>query len=124
VKKIYDAEYRVFKDEDKLTETQIKKYFFHITGDPWFINKYGTGYKLYVIGPRFFDASYGDYKEIYLLEYEHFTISTLCHELCHSCKKARKNPHGKAWQKRYVEMAKRYISNEKGEELAEAFGKI
>lgn len=122
--KVYEAENEVFKNERTYTETQIKKFFFLITGDNWFINKYGTGYKMYSIGPNFFDASYGCYKEIYLLENEHFTQSTVCHELMHACKHIRRNPHGKAWQKRYVDMVKIYISNQMGEELEQRFSKI
>ena len=122
--KIYKAENEVFENERIFTETQIKKFFFLIVCDNWFKDRYGTGYKMYSIGPNFFDASSGCYKEIYLLENEHFTESTVCHELMHSCKHVRGNPHGKAWQKRYVEMVKRYISIEMGEELEEKFSKI
>lgn len=121
--KIYDAENRVFQNEEKLTETQVKKFFYHVTGDPWFINKYGEGYHLYIIGD-YYDYSFACYKQIYILEHEHFTHATILHECAHSCKKTRSNPHGKAWQKRYVELVSRYISMEKAEQLAEEFKKL
>lgn len=120
---IYAAEERVFQNEEKLTEIQLKKFFCQIVGDPWFIKKYGEGYRLYTVGD-FFDYSFAYYKQIYILEREHFTEATVLHEICHACKKTRSNPHGKAWQKRYVEMINRYISMEKAEELAEEFKKL
>jgi hypothetical protein len=121
---IYAAEERVFENERQLTEIQLKKFFFHIIGDPWFINKYGEGYKLYTVGQGYSDASIAVFKEVYILDNVHFTESTLVHEQSHAVKRVRSNPHGKAWQKRYVEMIKRYVSIEKGEELAEEFRKL
>ena len=121
---VYKAENEVFENETIYTETQIKKFFLYVVYDDWFVKKYGTGYRMYTIGPNFFDASYGCHKEIYLLDNQHFTESTVCHELMHSCKHIRKNPHGKAWQRRYVDMIKRYVSNQMGEELEEKFSKI
>ena len=78
---------------------------------------------MYTIGD-YFDHSFSYKKSIYILEYQHFTVSTLCHELAHACKKIRSNPHGKAWQKRYVEMVGRYMGAEKAEELLEEFKKM
>ena len=121
--KIYDAENRVFADEQKLSEIGVKKFFYQIVGDSWFINKYGEGYKLYIVG-NYYDYSFAIYKQIYILEYEHFTEASVIHEICHSVKHVRGNPHGKAWQKRYIEMVGRYISIEKAEQLAEEFAKL
>jgi len=119
----YKAEQKVFENEDRLSETHLKQFFYHIIGDPWFKNKYGEGYRMYTIGD-YFDHSFSYKKSIYILEYQHFTVSTLCHELAHACKKIRSNPHGKAWQKRYVEMVGRYMGAEKAEELLEEFKKM
>jgi len=121
--KVYDAENRVFADEQKLSEIGVKKLFYHIIGDPWFINKYGEGYKLYIVGD-YYDYSFAIYKQVYILEYEHFTEASVIHECAHSVKRVRSNPHGKAWQKRYAEMVGRYISIEKAEELAREFAKL
>lgn len=122
--KIYAAEERVFQNEEKLTEIQLKKFFFHVIGDPWFIKKYGEGYKLYTVGQGYSSASFAVFKEIYLLDNVHFTESTLLHEQSHAVCHPRRNPHGKAWQKRYVEMVDRYVSIEKAEELAQEFKKL
>ena len=122
-KKIYDAENEVFKDEVKLSEIQLKKFFYHVIGDNWFKSKYGEGYRLYIIGD-YYDYSFAIYKQIYILEYEHFTEASVLHEICHSCKRVRRNPHGKAWQSRYVEMVKRFISLDKGEELEKVFKEL
>lgn len=119
----YAAENKVFEGEDRLSEFHLRQFFFFIIGDPWFKDKYGEGYSMYVIGD-YFDHSFAYNRSIYILEYQHFTVSTLCHELAHSCKKVRSNPHGKAWQKRYVEMVGKYICPSKAEELAEEFAKI
>lgn len=120
---VYSAENKVFEGENLLSETRLKQFFCHMVGDPWFKNKYGEGYRMYTIGD-FFDHSFAYKKSIYILEYQHFTVSSLCHELSHSCKQVRSNPHGKAWQKRYVGMVGKYICSEKAEELAEEFSKI
>ena len=122
--KIYAAENEVFKNEEILTEIQLKKFFCRIIGDPWFKEKYGEGYKLYTVGEGYFDHSCAVFKEIYILDNVHFTEATVIHEIVHACKRVRGNPHGKAWQKRYVEMVNRYISMEKAEELEEAFKKL
>ena len=121
--KVYAAENVVFADEDILTEFKVRKFFYEIIGDPWFKDKYGEGYGIYVIGD-FFDHSFAYRRDIYILDPIHLTESSVCHEIGHSCKQVRSNPHGKAWQKRYVELVGKYICAEKSEELAEEFKKI
>jgi len=116
-KKLYSAENKVFKNESQLTETQLKKFFYLVTGDPWFVEKYGRGFSLYTVGEGMFDHSFAVYKEIYILNPVHFTEASLLHEISHAVKRVRKEPHGTAFQKRYIELVKKYISNEKGEEL-------
>jgi len=121
--KCYIAEEKVFENEEILTEFKLKKFFYEIIGDPWFKDKYGTGYKIYTIGD-YFDHSFAYKKSIYILEPKHFTEASVCHECAHMVKQVRSNPHGKAWQKRYVELVNKYICAEKSEELTEEFKKI
>lgn len=121
--KIYEAESRVFKKEEILTKKELEKFFSQMVNDKWFIEKYGKGYSLYTVG-NFFGHSFACKKQIYMFDNEHYTKSSICHEQAHAVKNIRGNPHGKAWQKRYIEMVERYISKEKARQLEKEFAKI
>lgn len=120
-KRVYRSENKVFSDEEKLPELSLKLYFNKITRSRWFQAKYGEGYSLYFCGNYLFDYSYAGYKEIYLLEDEHFTISSMLHELAHAVKRLRSKPHGRQFCKRYLELVSIYMGEDKYLELKKTF---
>ncbi len=121
--KAYRAESKVFKKEKKLSEEKVKLFFEEVVGSKWFKKKYGEGYLIYFVSDNLSQGSFALYKEIYLIK-SHFTQSSVLHELAHAVKRPRKNHHGKAWQKRYVEMVKIFIDKKLGSMLELEFNKI
>jgi hypothetical protein len=120
-KRVYRSENKVFSDEEKMSELMIKLYFNKVTRSSWFRAKYGDGYSLYFCGDYLYDYSYAGYKEVYLLKNEHFTKSSVLHELAHAVKRLRSKPHGISFCKRYLELINIYIGKEKFLELKKTF---
>jgi len=121
--RIYKSENIVFSDEKKLSETTMKIFFLSIVMDRHFRDLYGEGYEIFFCGKNLFNYSFSGFKEIYILKDQHFTMSSVLHELAHAVKKIRKNSHGKAFCRRYLKFIEKYISKEKSEELKEEFKK-
>ena len=122
-KRVYKSENEVFADEPKLSELNLKIFFIKVVGDEFFVSKYGRGYELFFCGKNLFDCSFAGYKEVYLLKNEHFTMSSVLHELAHAVKKMGKNPHGKAFCQRYLKFIELYLSLDKAQELRKSFKK-
>lgn len=91
--------------------------------DRHFRDLYGEGYEIFFCGKNLFNYSFAGFKEIYILKDQHFTMSSVLHELAHAVKKIGKNSHGKAFCRRYLKFIEKYISKEKSEELKEEFKK-
>ena len=122
-KKVYRSENFVFSDEKLLSEIQLKIFFLKVVGDNEFVAKHGQGFQIFFCGTALFDYSFAGYKEIYMLKNEHWTMSSVLHELAHSVKRVRKNPHGKAFCNRYLYFIRKYLSEEKSEQLKIQFKK-
>lgn len=122
-KRVYRSENVAFSDEQKLSEINLKIFFLEVVGDIAFRSKYGEGFEIFFCGKGVFNYSFAGYKEIYMLKNEHFTMSSVLHELAHAVKKMGKNPHGKAFCNRYISLVREYISQQKAEELKVQFKK-
>lgn len=122
-KRVYRSENSVFSDEIKLSEVNLKIFFLKVVGDVSFRAKYGEGFQIFFCGSNLFNYSFAGYKEIYILKNEHFTMSSVLHELAHAVKKMGKNPHGKAFCNRYINLVREYICQDKAEQLKIEFKK-
>ena len=112
--KVYRIEDIVFEKEPLVSEAELRNYFnFVIGNDP---------IKMYFCGPKM-ECSFALHGEIYILE-EHFKKYIILHEIAHAVKRPAKNPHGKAWQKRYCDLVEKFLDRDGARELRLAFQKL
>ena len=120
--KVYRAEDWVFRNHPNLKEKEVFEYFQEVISSKEY--PYNP-VKLYICGP----AAWGNKSvafsgEIYLLEGAHFKKYIILHEIAHAVKRPAKNPHGKAWQKRYVDLVEKFLDRDGASELRLAFQKL
>ena len=120
--KIYHIEDEIFRDDPKLSQKEIFDYFSEVVSSKEF--PYGP-VKMYICGPKAWEnKSVAVEGEIYVLENTHFQKYIILHEIAHAVKRGGKNPHGKAWQKRYVDLVRIYLDKARAKELESGFKKL